>query len=154
MISKDRWIKLLNERYNKELGFSYADHPSKLEFICEVILDFWPYDSDFAEGYATKAIEVIDSINKNKTYEYLNKKDENYQWYLIVCNSIYLHDKITWGSSIRGAFWDTPIKINSTDWWCEEVGGIDFDNLTIDEAISFFKALVEFSEVEVDNNEQ
>lgn len=93
------------EKINKEYE-SYRDiYSSKLQFICEHIFDITTYESYAAEVIGLKMLEVCDAILNNKTFDYI-ENDNNRINYLTMVNMPFLANKIEWGISIRGAWFD------------------------------------------------
>lgn len=83
-------------------GWSQDDESrSKLEFIASEIFDLTTYDSVMDELLATWMIEVIECIANKKTFEY---QKLNYERYILMVNMPFLKDKLSWGTSIRGAW--------------------------------------------------
>ncbi len=93
----------LNELYDK--AKSIGDSHSKLEFLSDTIFDFTTYDSLVSEQFASKMLEVIDCILNRTTYKYQEEND-NYINFLAMVNMPFLCDKIEWGMSIRGAWFE------------------------------------------------
>ena len=67
--------------------------------------DFTTYESAAAELFAKKAVEVSDAITNGKTFDYI-ENEEGRIWYLLMCNMPFFADRIDWGTSIRGAWWN------------------------------------------------
>lgn len=102
------YLNILEESYNTIKN----DEPNitRLEYISEHIFRFTTYEQKNAELFAKKCIEVCLSISNGKTYEYIENED-NHMWYLIMVNMPFFQDRIEWGGSIRGAWWDfSPSK--------------------------------------------
>ena len=95
----------------------------KYEYLSSEIFDFTTYDTEIDKMFVTKAVEVCRAITNRETFEYI-KDDENYKWFLIMCNMPFFADKIEWGTSIRGAWWslcgDKKFKIESCGFFDEE----------------------------------
>lgn len=93
---------------------------SRLEYLSESIFNFTTYDSQIGELFAAKAVEVCAAINDETTFDYI-KDSESYKWYLIMCNMPFFKDKLEWGISVRGAWWDAQIgrqiEIDSCGLW-------------------------------------
>jgi hypothetical protein len=129
------YLKLLENSYEQVL--SHGDEITKFEFLSCHVFDFTTYDGEMDELFFKKAIEVCLAITKQQTFDYQSDSD-NYIWYLIMCNMPFFDDKLEWGTSIRGAWWDlhgeaefeistcgfyegdeqilTPIKFNRAQW--------------------------------------
>lgn len=99
--------------YKKMLQAAYEENlhdecppDSKLEFIGSDIFDFTTYHGAVDALFAGKMIEVLEAILLKKTFEYQDVSEENYLNYLLMCNMPFLKDKLEWGTSIRGAWFD------------------------------------------------
>lgn len=79
---------------------------NKLMFLGSDVFDFTTYDGEVYELFAKKMIEVIDCILNKKTFDYQNESTENYLNFLTMVNMPFLSDKLEWGMSIRGAWFD------------------------------------------------
>ena len=83
---------------------------TKAEFILQMF-HIYPYESgENANFLAEKVLNVIKAITKRETFE---MHEEDTCWYLAVCHFSQIQNKITWGTSIRGAYWDTPITLDA-----------------------------------------
>lgn len=97
--------KELDKLYNARMELDYKPN-NKLEFIGNHIFGFTTYDSNIDELFAGKMIKVIQAILDRKTFEYIDKGEDNYINYLTMVNMPFLKDKLEWGTSIRGAWFD------------------------------------------------
>lgn len=77
----------------------------KLLFLSDYIFGFTTYDVRVSELLAEKMIEVIDCILNRKTFEY-QEAESNYINFITMVNTRFLEDKLDWGTSIRGAFFN------------------------------------------------
>jgi len=105
------WIsyKPLIESSYKESQY-HDEGVTKAEFILS-LFNIHPYESgDNADFLAEKVLGVITAITKRKTFEY---HENDPCWYLAVCHITEIANKITWGTSIRGAFWESEIKLDT-----------------------------------------
>lgn len=126
---------------------------SKLEFLSDNIFEFITLDSEIAEYFAFRAIQVCQAINDRTTFQFIEDSD-NYRWYLAMCNMPFFADKISWGCSIRGAFWKQPLDPESGKFvsikpsLCGLFDGqeqlLDME-FTLEEWKNFIKALIEFT---------
>lgn len=141
------------EAYKALLEYSYrlitetyeCPPQSRLDYLGEYIFDFTTYDSDASELFASKAIEVCAAINNRTTFDYIEDKND-YNWFLLMCNMPFFIKRLTWGMSIRGAWWDVTngIKFYSTGLYQDnkQLMEIEFN----DEAWKqFITAIVDFS---------
>ena len=98
------YLKLLENSHKQQHEFD-PHETSKLEYLSCYIFDFTTYDSGIDELFATKALEVCIAVSDRKTFDY-QKDAENYRWYLVMCNMPFFENKLEWGTSIRGAWWN------------------------------------------------
>lgn len=77
----------------------------RFEYLSEYVFQFTTYDGEMSNLFGKKALEVCLVISNKKTFEYQDDK-ENYKWYLIMVNMPFFLDKLEWGTSVRGAWWD------------------------------------------------
>lgn len=146
--------------YNQLLEHSYKEHQklglvdnSRLEYLAKEIFDFTTYDGEKDILFAKKAVEVCKAISSKTTFDYHGASDDNYNWYLVMCNMPFFNDKISWGTSIRGAWWDTDvhtrkIKYQSLGLWDGEKQLHEPMEFTTEEWEAFIKAVIEFAEKE------
>ena len=80
---------------------------SKLAFVGGMIFDFTTYDSSIDEILAKKMLEVVEAILNKTTFEYIKVGDDNYLNYLTMVNMPFLDGKLSWGTSIRGAWFES-----------------------------------------------
>lgn len=109
------WPRVLEEGYEET---SYSDQVDRLYYLSEYIFNFTTYDSEMAELFARRALEVCAAINNGTTFDYI-KDAEQYRWYLVMCNMPFFADRIEWGTSVRGAWWMTGIKFDSCGLWLD-----------------------------------
>ncbi|MFJ3117838.1 hypothetical protein ACIPI6_14985 [Pseudomonas protegens] len=102
--SKADWFRVFQESHAE----SDEEHgeTSRLEYLAGAVFDINTYDGEIDHLMAAKAVEVCRAISDKTTFEYI-KDPENYRWYLIMCHLPFFADRIEWGTSIRGAFWDS-----------------------------------------------
>lgn len=138
------FLKLLEHSYNFEREINECPPESRLEFLSESIFDFTTYASDKSELFARKAVEVCAAINGRKTFEYI-ENDDNHTWYLLMCNMPFFADKLEWGTSIRGVWWDFEIEFQSFGLWVGEDQHSETMKFTQEEWKRFIAAVIEFS---------
>lgn len=102
------YTAMLEHSYETERAYRECPPHSRLAFLSEAIFDFTTYDGAMDEFFATKAIEVCKAITERKTFEYIERSEDHYRWYLAMVNMPFFADRLLWGTSIRGAWWDTP----------------------------------------------
>ena len=101
------YLKLLEHSF--KMDQERDSSMSRLEYLSINIFDFTTYDSAMDELFAKKALEVCVAITYKQTFEY-QKDEEGYKWYLIMVNMPFFAGKLEWGTSIRGAWWDSYRK--------------------------------------------
>ena len=143
------YLKLLEHSYAKAVELDECPPDSRLEFLGEQVFNFTTYDGEMSALFSGKAIEVCDAINNRATFDYI-KDLENYRWFLLMCNMPFFAGRLSWGTSIRGAWWDAD-KLESYGLYegDEQVLSLDF---TRDEWAEFSKSLVEFARSDVGPN--
>lgn len=99
-----KYSAMLQEAWECEK--EYQGEYSKLEFLSDIVFNFITYDSDMAELFAGKMLDVISAILHQKTFEFINIGLDNYFTYLTMVNMPFMINKIEWGTSIRGAWFD------------------------------------------------
>jgi len=138
------YARMLEDGY-KELATE--DRCSRLVYLSDHIFDFTTYDSEMAELFARRALEVCAAISGRTTFDYI-KDAEQYRWYLVMCNMPFFADKIIWGTSVRGAWWDTPpndkIKFSSCGLWVDGHQFSDTLEFTQDQWTTFISAVLAF----------
>lgn len=120
---------------------------SRLQYLANSIFDIDTYESECDELFARTALQVCYVITNGKTFEYIENKD-NRIWYLLMCNMPFFKDKITWSTSIRGAFWDSGITLNSCGLWGGDEQITDALKFDDQEWVSFINAAIKFAEKE------
>jgi hypothetical protein len=75
--------EILEQSY--AVACSHQSGLSRLVYLSESIFDYTTYDSDVAELFARKTIEVCAAINEQTTFAYIADED-NYRWFLLVVN--------------------------------------------------------------------
>jgi len=99
-----KFIEILEQNY-KEQAEMGIELDSKIEYLGSTIFDFTTYDGEIDVLFAKKMIPVLKCILERKTFEYQQDKQQ-YINYLTMVNMPFLTDKLEWGSSIRGAWFD------------------------------------------------
>ena len=96
--------KLLEHSFNTERLHGECPAESPLVFLSDTIFNFTTYDSAMSKLFGSKAVEVCLAITQKTTFEYIRDED-NYRWYLLMCNLPFFAQRIEWGTSICGAWW-------------------------------------------------
>ena len=107
MYPKRDYRRMLEEGHAEIDGFQGQGRTSRLEYLADNVFDFTTYEGEYSELFAKKALEVCAAISDGKTFEYI-KEPEGRLWYLLMVNMPFFADKLEWGTSIRGAWWDEP----------------------------------------------
>lgn len=134
--------QLIEDSFKEELNSD--DDLTKLQYLARNIFEFTTYDSAMDELFATKALEVSQAINEGKTFEYI-KDSENYRWYIQMCNMGFFNSRLDWGTSIRGAWWNYHIVLESCGLWQGDKQLLKL-KFTQDEWKEFIKAIIEFAQ--------
>ncbi len=95
-------IKLLNESYARVV--KEDSMITKYGFIADHIFDVTTYDSRLSDRFGRDILEVCMAITQSTTYTYIEDKD-CYINYITYLNYNFFRNNISWGCSIRGAFW-------------------------------------------------
>ena len=145
------YLKLLEYSYEIEKENSECPPETRLAFLSESIFEFTTYDGEMDAFFGRKAVEVCAAINNHQTFEYIEDGD-NYTWFLVMCNMPFFAERLEWGTSIRGAWWDAhhgkQIELRSCGLWIgdEQLNGtLKFG---ADEWKLFIAAVVEFAQGE------
>jgi hypothetical protein len=144
------YLELLKHSYEVEKSHGGCPPKSPLEYLGQSIFDFTTYDGEMSVLFARKAVEVCDAINNSKTFDYI-KDAENYRWYLLMCNTSFFADKLEWGTSIRGAWWNQEITFQSCGLWKGDEQLADDMNFTQEEWKRFTMAISDFANAEFRN---
>jgi len=110
-----KYIELLDKHFKEEQHLECAPE-TKMEYLGSSIFDFTTYDGEIDILFAEKMVEVLKVILNKNTFEYIENK-EQYLNYLTMVNMPFLTDKLEWGGSIRGAWFD--------NWKEYEIDGIE-----------------------------
>lgn len=104
-MSEIEYFNLLEHSFATEVVISKCPPKSRLEFLSGSVFDFTTYDSEMDEFFAWTALEVCAAITDKTTFAYI-QDPERHRWYLAMCNMPFFSNRIEWGTSIRGAWWD------------------------------------------------
>lgn len=149
---KDKYLAMLEHSHTTYKEFLGDKESTRLEYLSGEIFNFTTYDSDVAELFARKALDVCEAINKRKTFEY-QQDTGGYHWFLIMINMPFFTDRLNWGTSVRGAWWDhKEFKLGSCGLFEGEKQVLEM-TFTRDEWMAFIEALVEFGETEEPSDE-
>ena len=114
--------EFLEDSFRKEKLWN-SDLPfSKYHFLAESVFGLVTYDDDIDEFLVKKLVRICVDIAKNKTFEYAEESAGNYKWYIALLNLPFFKDKLNWGTSIRGAWFDADngiFEIPACGFWDE-----------------------------------
>lgn len=98
--------------------------------ICNNIVGMTTYDGAADARMVPRIIDVLRAIHDRKTFEYMGVSHEQGDFFLMVCNLQNLYKWLSWGTSIRGAFFDSgPVheKTRTMEDWLQS-GSSDESN--------------------------
>jgi hypothetical protein len=140
------YVELLEHSYEMQKIYD-SPSQSRLGFLADSVFDLTTYDGEMSDLFGGKSLEVCKAINDRTTFDYINDRD-NYVWFLTMCNFPFFASRISWGTSIRGAWWDCYPKpgftLESCGLWKdgEQILSVAF---TPAEWPEFIAAMVEFA---------
>lgn len=105
--------QMLEDGYQEVASHIEIQAMTRLEYLGDYIFDFTTYDGEMTELFAKKAVDVCAVISNRTTFQYI-EDPENYRWYLIMVNMPFFEGKLSWGGSIRGAWWDGGVFFESS----------------------------------------
>lgn len=122
-MNKQDYLRMLEDGHTAMDDFQNQGDTSRLSYLADYIFDFTTYEDEMGELFARKAVEVCAAISERRTFAYLGASDENRMWYLIMCNMPFFANRLEWGTSIRGAWWDEPVTLDTCGlfWQGEQV---------------------------------
>ena len=95
---------------------------NRVAYLGDYIFDFTTYDDEKSEEFGIKALEVCRAISDRKTFEYI-ADPANYRWFLLMVNMPFFSRRLNWGTSVRGAWWDTSTpnetELDTTGLWLD-----------------------------------
>lgn len=144
--------ELLEHSFDVERESNECPPKSRVAYLSESIFNFTTYDSSIDELFGRKAVEVCAAITNGTTFDYIKNQDD-YEWFLLMCNIPFFADKIEWGTSIRGAWWGAfpgkQIELQSCGLWFGDEQIVDAMRFSNDDWKRFMKAVVEFASPEM-----
>jgi hypothetical protein len=138
------YLKILEHSFSVSKEIFECPPESRLEYLGDHFFDFTTYDGEMSFLFAQKAVEVCQAINNMKTFEYI-ENGTNYKWFLLMCNMPFFSDKLEWGTSIRGAWWDHKIEFSCLGLWDGDTQLSDTMTFDQDEWMRFISAVIEFA---------
>ena len=144
-MDKQDYLRMFEDGHKETDSFNGEGRTSKLDYLANHIFDFTTYESEMSELFAIKAIEVCGAISDRKTFEYIDSNNDNRIWYLLMCNMPFFSERLEWGTSIRGAWWSHPMKLDTCGLFWKGNQIIETMNFTEIEWEQFIEAVREFS---------
>lgn len=139
---------LINTDYLSLLDKSYQDIKenlgdpaiTRLEYLADNIFEFTTYENTYSTMFTRRALDVCEAITNKTTLDYIGDED-NEMWYYLMVNIPFFVNKINWGTSIRGAFWD----LDESGFYKEgkQFRGMFFSSM--DDWDKFIVAIIKFS---------
>tara|TARA_Y100000310_G_C20699475_1_gene828376 strand:- start:5042 stop:5539 length:498 start_codon:yes stop_codon:yes gene_type:complete len=102
-------------RYNASLQNKDISKYSRYHYIGDYIFEFTTYDSNITKILALEMCEVLEAVLKKDTLNYIAQSEDHYLKYMIMVNMPFLENKLNWGTSIRGAWFDNYLEYNVAD---------------------------------------
>lgn len=149
-MTHSEYLKLLEHSYAMHQNVLECPPTSRLEFLSQSIFNFTTYDSEKDVFFAQKAVAVCEAINNRMTFDFIADED-NYTWFLVMVNMPFFSNRISWGTSIRGAFWDAGLNKELFELEVSlgvfENDGIPEPTFTLDTWKAFISAVIEFAKI-------
>lgn len=135
--------------HSYEMYAAWHDGGSRQDFLASYIFGFSTYDSEMDELFVKRAVEVSMAITERTTFDYIKDRTQ-YEWFLAMCHMDFFQERICWGTSIRGAFWNAAskglIEYETCGLWIGEDQVTDTMEFTSDQWGEFIRAIAEFAE--------
>ncbi len=145
-MSPQDYPRALAEGYERTSGDD--GEMSRLAYLCDYIFNLTTYDAGLSELLARRALEVCVAITNRTTFDYI-KDPDLYIWYVMMCNMPFFEKRLNWGTSIRGAWWDTSAPkasaLDSCGLWLDGEQITDPIKFSTDQWVEFIAAVVAFS---------
>lgn len=93
-----------HEKAYKEYLECFEDR-NPVDYTLGDVLDIFTYDSELDAILCKCIVDVLTAIVERKTFEYQNTIDTRLN-FVVVCHFPYIASRISWGTSIRGAWAD------------------------------------------------
>lgn len=121
---------------------------SRKAFLAEYVFGFVTYDDLASDFFAAKALEVCAAISANSVNEYVADPD-NKLWFLAMCNMPFFSERLNWGISIFGAWWDlcmpSKTQLESDGLWRDGQQITEPLKFSTDEWKVFIEAIIAFA---------
>jgi len=102
----EQWQEYTNEQFpdNESLDTYFSKQEKKCIFLSSAIIGITTYDDELSKEYGKMILDTLIQIKNRTTFEYIKDK-ENYRKFILSCN--FIQNWIEWGTSIRGAWFNT-----------------------------------------------
>jgi len=118
-----QWLEWLEKQMVDNNAIEMDFDPGEL---IAKIFNITTYDSAMSRIFAEQIVEVFEVIRDKNTFQYIQKSHEHYYRFLMVINLKKIIKLLSWGTSIRGCWFDVSI-----DSVFDPVDGLTrFDNQT------------------------
>lgn len=97
------YLELLKESFEVE-----KEENSDLEpygYLADHIFDFTTYDDEASNRMGESTLAFCSVISNGNTFDYIDD-EANYNNYLNCVNLTFFANKLDWGTSVRGAWWN------------------------------------------------
>jgi hypothetical protein len=100
------WVKNQNESYpnGKNMNNYFNEYQKKCMFLSDAIIGITTYSDSLSAEFGDMILNTLIQINNKTTFEYIENKD-NHRNFILSCN--FIIGWIDWGTSIRGAWFNT-----------------------------------------------
>ena len=105
-MKKEDYLKLIEEDLEEHMDEELYKLAPAVTYLSNNVFDFTTYDTDVSALFVQKAVEVCEAVTMKTNSEYIEKCHENYLWYLLMANMPFFEQRLEWGASVRGAWWD------------------------------------------------
>lgn len=100
---KEQILNKFKENYEYHINSRYAYYDNPYAWLCDEVLDLTTYDTDISLQIGHKLFNICKAILNGTTFEYI-KDEKQYLDFIIYCNFLDAKGWITWGTSIRGCW--------------------------------------------------
>jgi hypothetical protein len=121
MFTKEQWKEWYDFRTQFALDINNEAEEYRQTYleIFAAIFDVTTYDSNKDRYFGLKILEVLHAIATGNGYNYQDQSDEHYTTFLMVANFKNVAPLLEWGTSIRGAWMESPKE----GWGLDEMMG-------------------------------
>lgn len=123
------YLEMLEESYEEYKKWEHENFHTKLNFLADGVFGITTYENSIECEMAQEFLQVCEAISNNTTFDFIST-EEDCNIYLRTINYPFFIDRIEWGSSIRGAWWENGItKIESCHLFSngDQIIGEDFN---------------------------